>query len=148
MRAPVVWLLVAPLSAQAPSSMDALSWITGTWRGTLGSAVIEEHWRAPQGGRMLGLSSTVSGDRMVAFEFLRIEQRPEGLFYVAQPNGWPPTDFKLTRLAGQEAVFENPQHDHPKVITYRRDGDSLTARIEGDQRGQHAVQEFRFRRVP
>jgi len=40
---------------------------------------------------MLGMSRTLSGERMVAFEFLRIETRPDGIFYVAQPRGNPPT---------------------------------------------------------
>jgi hypothetical protein len=40
-------------------------------------------------------------------------------------------------------VFENPQHDFPKVITYRLEGDgTLVAVIEGD--GKRV--EFKFRR--
>jgi hypothetical protein len=52
---------------------------------------------------------------------------------VASPKGrCPATDFKLTHLAGQEATFENPEHDFPKRIIYRKNFDgSLTAIIDG-----------------
>lgn len=71
---------------------------------------------------------------------------PGRIYYVAHPNARPGTDFKLTRTDGHSAVFENPQHDHPKIIRYPKNPDgSLTARIEGDEKGKHVVQEFHFR---
>lgn len=132
-----------PPSAPA-ASVQSLSWITGTWGGTLGGATLEEHWLTPAGGTMLGISRTVAGERMVAFEFLRIEARADGVYYVAQPGGRPPTAFKLTSSSAQSAVFENPQHDHPKTIRYLRDGDTLVAEIEGDEKGKPVKQAFTF----
>jgi hypothetical protein len=136
------------VQAQSPPSVDALSWLAGAWQGKIGQADNEEHWLPPKGGAMLGVSRTVARGRMVMFEFLRIEQRPDGVFYVAQPRGRPPVDFKMTRSTESEVVFENPQHDHPKLISYRREPNgSLTARVEGDEKGKHVVQEFRFERA-
>lgn len=144
----VASLALTPAFSQVASDVKALSWIAGDWAGPVGRASSEEHWIAPAGGAMLGVSRTVVKDRMVAFEFLRIEKRPGGIYYVAQPNGRPPTDFKLTQSTPASAVFENPKHDHPKIITYRIEGaDTLVARIEGDEDGQHKVQEFRFKRI-
>jgi hypothetical protein len=140
-----VALTMMRLGAQSPARLETLGWMAGPWQGTFGRAEIEEHWLAPKGGRMLGLGLTVANGKMGSFEFLRIEERPEGLFYVAQPNGRPPVEFRLTRSSGQEATFENPRHDHPKIITYRRNADSLFARVEGDEGGKHVVQEFAFR---
>jgi len=111
---PAVW-------AQGGGVAD-LSWLAGHWRSQMGRAALEEVWIAPAGGAMLGVSRTIARERMVAFEFLRIETRADGTYYVAQPGGRPPTAFKLTRLSGSMAVFENPQHDHPKVITYQLEG--------------------------
>ena len=81
---------------------------------------------------MLGMSRTVAGDRTVEFEYLRLEQRGEDIYYVAHPKArYPGTDFKLTRLTNNEAVFENPTHDFPKRIIYRKGADgSLTASID------------------
>jgi hypothetical protein len=135
-------LVAASVRAQTPS-LDDLAWMTGSWETQLGRARIEEHWLAPAGKSMFGISRTVAGDRTVSFEFLRIETRPDGIYYVAQPNGRPGTDFKLTSLTGGLAVFENPAHDHPKIIRYRRNADgSLLASIEGDEKGKHVVQDF------
>jgi Domain of unknown function (DUF6265) len=125
-----------------------LSWIAGDWQTAPGGrAQIEEHWTLPAGGSMLGMSRTVAGGKTAEFEFLRIEQREDGIYYVAQPKGrCPATDFKLTRVASQEAVFENPQHDFPKRIVYRKTADdSLTASIDGGE-GTKAMS-FAFRRM-
>ena len=75
------------------------------------------------GEAMLGVSRTITRERMAAFEFLRIETRADGIYYVAQPGGRPPTAFKLTQSTASQAVFENPRHDHPKIITYRLEGE-------------------------
>ena len=136
--------LILCARAGAQEDLAGLSWLAGGWRGEMGRAVIEEHWTKAAGGMMLGVSRTVVGDKAVGFEFLRVEARPEGVYYVAQPNGRAGTEFKLTELEGESAVFENPEHDHPKIIRYRKNEDgSLTARIEGDE----GVQAFAFRPI-
>jgi hypothetical protein len=133
---------------QTAPSIESVRWIAGEWKGSMGKAEIEEHWTPLKGGGMLGVSRTVAGGRMVMFEFLRVVERPDGVFYIAQPGGRSPTDFKLTKATEREAVFENPQHDHPKVISYTQQPDgSLVARLEGDEKGKHVVQEFKFQRV-
>ena len=96
------------LPAQSQESLSNLAWLAGAWQGTIGKAQIEEHWIQPAGGTMLGLSRTVAGGQTVSFEFLRIESRADGTFYVAQPQGRPPVKFRLTLRAENRAVFENP----------------------------------------
>jgi hypothetical protein len=119
-----------------------LSWMAGSWTGTRGRASIEEHWTQPNGNAMLAVSKTVVAGKMVEFEFLRVVVKDGAIVYVAQPSGRPPTDFKLTASTDKEAVFENPQHDFPKLVRYKRDGDKLTASIEGN--GKKI--EFQFQR--
>jgi len=110
----------------------------------MGRLTIEEHWIPSSGGMMLGLSRSVAGGKAVSFEFLRLETRDDGVFYNAQPNGKPGTEFKLTELSGTSARFENPEHDHPKIIRYRLNPDgTLWAQIEGDE----GTQEFEFQRI-
>ncbi len=121
---------------ETAQSITDLAWMSGGWRTAPGGrAQIEEHWTAPAGGSMLGMSRTVAGDRTVEFEYLRLEQRSGDIYYIAHPKArYPGTEFKLTRLAGQEAVFENPAHDFPKRIIYRKGTDgSLTATIDGGE---------------
>lgn len=121
--------------ATAPSLND-FAWMAGDWQTAPGERVqIEEHWTRPAGGTMIGMGRTVVGDKTAEFEFLRIEQRGAEIFYVAHPNAQcPQTDFQLTRLSGQEAVFENPEHDFPKRIIYRKKSDgSLVAMVDAGE---------------
>jgi hypothetical protein len=122
-------------SRRVPGTLSQLAWLAGTW-STSGparpgaAATFEERWTPPAGGAMLAVARTLKGDRMTGFEFLRIVEREGSLFYIAQPGGRPPTEFALTLLTADGATFENPAHDFPKVIRYRRTSDNtLEARV-------------------
>ena len=143
----VTLCLFVTLTPQTPALAD-LAWIAGDWQTAAGGRrQIEEHWTSVAGGTMMGVSRTVAGDKTVEFEYLRIEQRADGIYYVAHPKArCPATDFKLTKASATEAVFENPQHDFPKRIIYRKTGDdSLTASIDGGE-GSRAMT-FAFTRM-
>ncbi len=125
------------------ASISQMAWLAGTWSGGGGPVAIEERWTPAAGGAMLAVSRTIKGDRMVAFEFLRIVERDGTLVYVAQPNGTPPTEFRLSAITPDSATFENKAHDFPKVIAYAKKPDgTLEARVsDGNQKGET----FRFR---
>ena len=85
---------------------------------------------------------------MLSFEFLRIESDQDGLVYLASPRGRPATPFRLVESAKARVVFANPQHDFPQRILYWLAEDGLLhARIEGEQRGKPASEEWAWRRV-
>lgn len=135
-------------ATDATRAISDLAWISGDWQTAPGArAQIEEHWMPPAGGSMIGISRTVVGDKTVEFEYLRIEQRAGEIYYVAHPKArCPGTDFKLTGLSSQEAVFENPQHDFPKRVIYRKNSDgSLVASIDGGPGTR--TQSFTYRSV-
>jgi hypothetical protein len=46
-----------------------------------------------------------------------------------------------------QAIFENPQHDFPQRVIYRRDGESLFARIEGQMGGTQRAVEWRYKKA-
>ena len=125
----------APPAVLQPLSQ--LAWMTGHWvrHGDDGSTS-EEIWLAPRARLMPGLNREVSAAGRSQFEFLRIEQREDGrIVYVASPGGGPSTEFALSQLDGQHATFENPAHDFPRTLRYWREGDTLHARAEGQERG-------------
>ena len=127
-------ILFTNISVGNPTLAD-LSWMSGDWQTAPGGRrQIEEHWTTAAGGSMIGVSRTIAGDKTVEFEYLRIEQRADGIFYVAHPKArCPGTDFKLTSASATEAIFENPQHDFPKRIIYRKTDDGLTASIDAGE---------------
>lgn len=134
-------------TAQTQPSLNDIAWIAGDWQTAPGGRrQIEEHWTSVAGATMMGVSRTVAGEKTVEFEYLRIEQRADGIFYVAHPKArCPGTDFKLTKASTTEAVFENHQHDFPKRIIYRKTEEGLTASIDGGE-GTKAMS-FPFRKM-
>ncbi len=121
-----------PTPAKVAGGIGELSWLSGAWVGTRSSgSTFEERWSPARGGAMLAVSRTVNaGGKMVAFEYLRVVERDGGLVYIAQPGGAKPTEFVLTEVTGNRAVFENPRHDYPKRIVYELSPEGgLTATI-------------------
>ena len=148
----VIILLVLQCAAVPQSekvTVDTASWLSGCWRGDVGGEQVTEQWIKPAGGAMLGLSWTVSNNKMARHEFLQIRAKEDGqLYYIALPSGQKEASFKLVKAGPQELIFENPDHDFPQRIIYRREGeDSLKARIEGIDKGKEKGFDYSLRRA-
>lgn len=79
---------------------------------------------------------------------MRIEQRSDGIFFVARPSAnKEDTDFKLKSSTQNELVFENLAHDFPQRVIYRFGGDKMTGRIEGMNKGKPMAIDFPYVRV-
>lgn len=141
---PLALALCGPRAVRA--GVDDLAWMAGHWEIEGAGKHVEEVWLAPEGGTMLGMSRTVHDGKTVAFEFLRLQERGDAVFYVASPNGATPTDFRLVESDGTRAVFENPAHDFPQRIAYRRDGEQLVARISALDESAARASEWRWTR--
>ena len=93
---------------------------------------------------MLGASRTTVNGQVREFEQLRLAWHGDTLVYTALPSGQQETSFRATVVAETGFTAENPAHDFPQRISYRKRGaDSLVARIEGGNRGI----DFPMRRV-
>lgn len=136
-------------AAAASDPLAGLAWLAGCWSAERAEAGSIEQWTAPAGGLMLGLSRTLRGARVVEFEFMQIRALADGrVLFIAQPGGQAPTSFTLQPAAADGgAVFENPAHDFPQRVIYRRGSDgSLAARIEGLRDGVLRAIDFPMRR--
>ena len=136
----------APSSPTAPSPLDALAWLRGCWRGEVNRREFLEQWSPPRGGMMVGISHTVVGakfqgalkekmdtagkakadagkERTQDYEYLRLEARPDGVYYVAVPSGKKEVAFKLTDVADDKGAkvftFTNSVDEFPQRIAYR-----------------------------
>lgn len=140
---------VAPHGARA-QSLSALAFMSGCWRGRMGAngGTIEEHYSTPTSNMIIGMTRFVRGGRTVDFEFSRIEARDSSIVLMPQPRGRPPTEFRLTSSDSTFAVWENPAHDFPQRISYRRLGaDSIAASIAGPGTNGTRTMEWRMGRV-
>lgn len=103
---------------------------------------------SPRGGQMLGMSRTVRDTAVVEFEHLRIVAHDGRAIYHAEPSGQTPTDFTGSTVSDTLAIFENPAHDYPQRVIYRKHGrDSLLAGIDGTRNGQPHTVDFPYARV-
>jgi hypothetical protein len=118
------------LMAQSPprTGVDELAWMSGQWQTSDGAT--EESWTAPRGGMMLGVGRTTRDGVVREYEFLRLQAGADGVpVYWGSPNGATPVGFRLSQAGPSSATFDNPTHDYPQRIRYRRDGDALIATI-------------------
>lgn len=125
--------LSGELNAETATLTD-LDWLSGCWEAVSETATQEECWLYPAGDRMIGINRTIDGKRG-AFEFLRIERQDGRIVYLASPGGREPVPFALTDSGPGRAVFENPAHDFPQRLTYQRDGQRLSVRVEARRDG-------------
>ena len=148
----VVILLIASSAgvSQTSTKLSDLKWMAGCWeRNDEKSAmVISEMWMRPVGNAMLGVGRTMKAGKLAHFEFLRIIEDANGLAYISRPSAnKEDTTFKMLRSSPGEIVFENAGHDFPQRIIYKRDGENMTARIEGSKNGKLRGADFPYVRV-
>jgi len=116
------------------TSMDKLLWIVDNWVSVNDSPGVKsyEEWVKISDDLYEGSSRTEKDGKVTFSEKLKIENTPEGIFYVADvKHNTAPVRFKLTEVNDTLAVFENPEHDFPKKITYSLEEGNLHAWIEG-----------------
>lgn len=136
----------------AESPLAPLAWLYGCWRGNVNQREFREQWMPLRGGMMVGMSHTVIGPRTQGFEFLRLEARADGVWYVASPPGKEETAFKLT---GEEKdqddvvfTFSRPGSEFPQRILYRRATRGwLYAHVEGTLRSGERKVIYPMRRI-
>jgi len=146
----------APAPAAPPAgdvnNIAGLSWLEGCWAGSVNQRDFREQWMPLRGGMLLGVGSTVHQGKTQDFEFMRVESRPDGVYFVTLPSGQRETPFKLTTVATDDKdtifTFSNPANDFPQNVTYRRGTEGwLYATIDGKIKGEDKQVIFPMRRV-
>ena len=119
--------------SQEKSPMQKLLWIVDSWVSPEGSdSRSYEEWKVTGDNLYEGSSKTIKDGVVTFSESLKIENTPDGIYYVADvPHNPAPVKFLLTGVSDTSAVFENPEHNFPKKITYLLEDGNLHAFIEG-----------------
>jgi hypothetical protein len=136
-----------------PATLADVAFMEGHWRGGDPGDLSEEVWSAPEGDSMVGMWRYVAKGRTRIFELLTLTAEGPGVVLrirhfdpklVAREEKDGAVELPLVAKGPREAVFEGPEPGVKGTVrlTYRRDGDSLTAVLEKEGRKQ----EFRFRR--
>ncbi|APR82245.1 Hypothetical protein A7982_07594 [Minicystis rosea] len=133
---------VAPSAASPralPAGLSPARFFLGAW--TDGTET--ERWSFA-GATLFGVGFTVKDGRTRSFEAMFIQARGGALRFTARPEGARSVPFPERSHADGRVTFENPAHDFPRRVLYRRDGDGLAARVENDTRGV----DFAYRSTP
>jgi hypothetical protein len=137
--------------ATVKPNLDKMSWVLGSWYMNTPDGTISEEWEKVNDSLYSGFSIMVTpkGDT-VFIEDIKLTGNAEGLCYmptVSNQNKGEEVRFKEKTATGDEIVFENPAHDFPQRIIYRKLSDStIVASIEGEQNGKMRKEEFSYKR--
>jgi hypothetical protein len=146
----------APAAPAEASPLAPLAWLEGCWSSNVNRRETREHWLPLRGNLMLGMSQTVLQGKTQDYEYLRIESRPEGVYYVALPSGQNATSFKYegktTETMGDRNddlyTFTNPTLEFPQKIVYRRATQGwLYASVSGKVAGNAKEVTYPMRRI-
>ena len=128
-------------------SVEAVAWLVGTWTSADGNETTVERWTR-SADRLVGESETTRAGARVFGERLEIACAGGALVYTAWPEGQAMAKFRAVEVGADRAVFENPAHDFPTRIEYRRDGDGFVAEVSGGVEGAVRVETWRFAKGP
>lgn len=130
-------------------TLEDLAFLSGCWEGPLSrGGVIEEYYSAPTDNQIVGTTRYIRDGHTVMFEFSSITHDSTGIVLWPYPRGNKSADgFWLTTVDGHGAVFEAPEHDFPKRISYIIESpDVRIARIDDGTDGGQST-EWRLERV-
>ncbi len=128
------------------SPIDQLDWILGTWARPANNEKRQsfEIWEKVSDTKYKGFGYTLKNGDTTFSEKLEIIEKAGDLFYVAHvSHNKSPVFFKFTTISDTLFICENPIHDFPKEIAYRRDGNNLYAHVAA---GNRKI-DFAFKRV-
>lgn len=128
--------------------LNDFAWLTGDWQRESAKSITTESWRRVSETAFEGSSSRVSkaSGETVFGESLMLAKMGSDIFYIAKvAENALPIPFKLVNFSKTEAVFENPTHDFPQRIRYRRDGENaFTAIVETIETSAEMQQRIEF----
>lgn len=130
---------VPAASANDCISLQPADWVLGDWVTADGAT---ESWQR-LGPRTFEGAGTSGANR----ETLRLVEMSGRVYYIAKvAHNELPVAFRLVKCDDGRLVFENPAHDFPRRLEYRRTaGDAMTVTV-GD--GRERSFEIRFHRAP
>ncbi len=143
-----ICLLFAAASLQAQSTTTAgFAWLTGQWEIKSPNGTMLESWKVQDDSTLLGSSVFIKGQDTIPQETVVLSYRNKQWNYTvtaANQNNEQPVPFTVIFSQRNEFIAENPGHDFPQRITYRRIDRMIYASIEGKINGKFSKRNFDF----
>jgi hypothetical protein len=140
-----------PVATPTYNELAKADWIMGRWQSNFKGGSATEIWEKQNDSTFGGRSFVVAGKDTVSSEQLRLVQEGDLLYYIPTVKGQnnnQPVKFKMIKATGDELIFENPEHDFPQKISYKKvSADSIVAEISGNMNGVQSAEQFPMSRV-
>ena len=135
----IVVLYSSCMYGQAPTAADfkKLDWLQGTWNRTNAKPGRggNERWTKVSATAWQGVGVTLRGKDTAFIEKLQLVTKDGNIYYVADvPENKGAVCFKFTAISNDGFTCENPEHDFPKMISYKKEGNTIRAVISGNGR--------------
>lgn len=128
------------------NELIATDWLLGSWENISENGTMQENWEKTNDSLYEGASYYIKGKDTLNSEKIELLQKDDQILYIPTVKGQnndQPVVFLLTKKTAKQLVFENPNHDYPKKITYNLiTKDSLVATISGTQQGKLSSDSF------
>lgn len=117
------------------ANMAKAEWLLGNWENNTPEGNFSENWKKVNDSVFSAESYfATDGDTTFAETVILNEVLGEMAYTVTVPsqNDEKPVHFEMTSIDESQVTFENPAHDFPNKISYRKiTNDSIVAEISG-----------------
>jgi hypothetical protein len=145
-RLPCILLLTISVTLAGPAcagdcrSLDDLRWLLGDWMAEGSASTFHESWTelGPRTFEGSGVERSKADGAVKGSEALRLVEMAGGVYYISKvAHNELPVAFRLSGCDDGRFVFENPAHDFPRLLEYRRAADDrLVVRVsDGGDKG-------------
>jgi hypothetical protein len=127
--------------------LEKMNWLLGNWENEMPEGVLTETWTKENDSTFSGTTYFIINKKdTVHSETIILKQLNDELVYrptVKGQNNDEPVDFKLSSESENSFSFDNPKHDYPQKIVYKKVNEtSLVATISGIQQGKESSESY------
>ncbi|MGL2963616.1 DUF6265 family protein [Flavobacterium sp. RSB2_4_14] len=131
--------------------LEKMNWLIGNWENKMPDGLLTETWSKENDSTFSGTSYFIVNSKdTVHSETIILTQLNDELVYrptVKGQNNDEPVDFILSSESENTYSFENPKHDYPQKIVYKKVNEtSLIATISGTQQGKKSSESYPMKR--
>jgi hypothetical protein len=129
-----------------------LAWLAGCWRGIVNQREFREHWLPLRSSVMVGAGQSVMRGRMLDYQYLRLEPKPDGVYFSQFSGDRREISFRLASTTTDNKdtlfTFANTGDGFPARLIYRHASEGwLYQTIEGTVNGSERKVIYPMRRI-
>ena len=128
--------------------LEKMGWLIGNWENNMPKGTLKESWTKENDSTFSAKSYFIKGQDTLHNEAISITQKNDVITYSSKilgENNDKFVDFKLISANEKVCVFENPTHDYPQKIIYKKtENNSLIITIAGKQQGKFSTENYKM----